>query len=53
MSLLFDATLTKEAQREVKDLFNKSGTAAGMDDADINRRLFQIFIQKEEMMRLV
>jgi hypothetical protein len=51
MGLLFDTTLTKEAQREVKDLFTKTGSAVGMDDADINRRLFQLFIQKEEMMR--
>ena len=50
-AILFDETLTKEAQREAKDLFHKTGEAAKMDDADINRRLFQIFIQKEEMER--
>ena len=51
MSTLFDSSMSKQAQEEAKMLFNRQGKAAGMDEADVNQRLFQLFVQKEEMMR--
>jgi hypothetical protein len=46
-----DENYTREALQEVHDLFYKEGAWADKPREQINSRLFQIFVQNEEMMK--